>query len=171
MQLTKMVGSFFERLNGLCALLVIILLLYLMTSISLDALMRYFLNKPQIWVPEIAESCLPIIAFLGAAWLLRKDGHVRMDLLFVWLNPRQTAILDFVTSVVGVGITLFLIWYGAKAVWTSFQVNYFTPVLRMPTAPLLACIPFSSFLLFVQFLRKALESFGKWRTSEEKRKR
>lgn len=158
-------GWLFDRLNDLCAFLVIVLLLYLMVSISLDALMRYFLNRPQIWVPEIAEFCLPVITFLGAAWLLKKEGHVKMDLVFVWLNPRQTAFLNLITSIVGSIVALFLVWYGARVAWNNLQIGYFTPVLRIPTAPILACVPFGSFLLFVQFLRRAIESLDHWRAS------
>jgi len=156
-KLVTKIRTIFDRVNDVCVFLAILLLIYPMITISADALMRYLLNQPQKWVSETTELCLPLITFLGSAWLLKRDEHVKMDIVLNRLSPRQLTIVNIITSILGAIICLTLVLYGAKVSWEQFQINYFTPLLEIPTAPLLAIIPVGSFLLFIQFLIRIFE--------------
>lgn len=156
-KLVTKVRTIFDRVNSVCIFLAIVLLIYPMVTISADALMRYLLSRPQKWVSETTELCLPLITFLGTAWLLRRDEHVKMDIVINRLSPRPLAVVNIITSILGAIISLTLVWYGVKVSWEHFQMSYFTPLLEIPTAPLLAIIPIGSFLLFIQFLIRIFE--------------
>ena len=49
--------------------------------VSLEICMRYFFRRPQVWTVEVCEYILFILAFLGAPWLLKKGGHVSVDIV------------------------------------------------------------------------------------------
>ena len=50
--------------------------------------MRYFLNRPLVWVLELTEYALLWVTFLGAAWLLRQGGHVQVDVIVDFMSRR-----------------------------------------------------------------------------------
>ena len=106
----------------------------------------------------------PGIVFLGTAWVLRKEGHVKMELLLNRLKPRAQATANIVASFIGMAISLALIWYGTLVTIDHFQRSMrFPTVLETPITPILAVIPVGSFLLFIQFLRRTYSYAERWR--------
>lgn len=166
MKLLTKASTFFDSIMGLLAFLAAVLLVFTMLSVSYDVVMRYFLNRPTLWVQEIAEYSLLYITFLGVAWLLKKEGHVKMDLVISRLNPETQALLNVITSVICAVICALLVWYGVQVTWDSFQVGYRSGTeLDIFRWPMDAIIPVGSFLLFIQFLRRTFRYLGSWRAS------
>ncbi|GAH24314.1 unnamed protein product, partial [marine sediment metagenome] len=62
---------------------------------------RNLFNYSIRWVLEISEVSLLFITFMGAAWLLRREGHVSLDLLVPRLKPKTQTIINVTTSIVG----------------------------------------------------------------------
>jgi len=134
-----------------------------MLIICLDVIMRYFLNRPMIWGLEICEYILLGISFFSAAWLLREEEHVKVEILLYWLKPKNQALLNAITSVVGALVFLIITWFAAKTTWENFVRD--VPImrsLRIPKAPLLAVITVGSFLLFIQFVRRSSGYLRSW---------
>lgn len=156
-------GSMFDRLLSVCVLVICFLLIGSMLIINLEIVTRYFLNRPVSWVVEMAEYSIFIIAFLGAAWLLKHGGHVRIDLLLERVNPRTHLILDIISSIIGAAVGLTLTWYGTLAAWDAKVMNRLTyTALELIQWPFLMVIPIGGFLLFIQFLRKIRGHLGSW---------
>jgi len=151
----KLINAFDSTINIL-AIVGAIVILFIMLSISTEVSMRYFLNLAPTWVIEISEYCLVFMTFLAAAWILREEGHVRIDIVLNRLSHRAQAILNSITSILGAIIWFIITWYGAQVTWTYFLNDVRTPsFLEMPFAPLLIVIPITSFVLSIQFLRRA----------------
>ena len=149
------VMKLFDRLLDILMVLAIIILVFGWLSVCFEVIMRYFVGKPQIWVIEFVEYSLLYICFLGAPWLLRQDGHVKVDVLLNRLNPRNQALLNTITSGLATILWLLLTWYTAGTTLKAFQMGYYTAtILEVPKAPLYAVMPLGSFLLFVQFSRR-----------------
>jgi len=126
-----------------------------MLAIFADVGLRFFLNRPITWVFEGTEYSLLYITFLGAAWLLKREGHVRIDLVLNWLKPRPRTFLNVITSILLAIVCLIFVWYGAQITWDYFQrgilsVKYYS----LPKFAFLAVIPVGSFLLFVQSVKR-----------------
>ena len=122
--------------------------------------MRYFLKMPQVWVVEITEYTLLVITFLGTAWVLKREGHVKVDLVLNRLKPRAQAFINIITSVVSALVLLVVAWYGLRISWDYFQKGIFElSMLDIPKAPIMVVIPIGSILLLIQFLRRA---YGYW---------
>ena len=155
MKILAKVGGIFDRTIDLLFLLATVLIVFLMLSVSADVVMRYFLGRPIFWVPEITEYSLLWITFLGTAWLLKKEGHIKMEFVIDRLSPRARVILNVITSILCAILCLGLVWAGAKFTWDNFQLGYFVQtVLEPPKFIILLIIPVGSFLLFVQFMRR-----------------
>ena len=160
MKLTEKVSSGFSRTLDLLGLVACILILFSMMLVVTDVVMRYFLNRPIQWTTEITEYSLLFIAFLGAAWVLKREGHVGMDLIVNRLGRRVQALLNAVTSSIGALIWLTITWFSVKATWEFYELGFFffTP-LRTPKFIIISIIPIGSALLFIQFMRRAY-SYG-----------
>ncbi len=152
--LRKILSIFDYLLDGM-AFLAGIILVFIMLSVCVDVIMRYFFSRPLIWVTEITEALLLYITFLGTAWLLRKEGHVKVDIIFNRLSLRTRSCLGVIGSLIGIVISLSLIWYGFYVTWDYYQRGIYDPTaLELPLAAVIIIIPIGGLMLFVQFLRR-----------------
>ena len=158
------IGAIFDRTINLLAFLGGVIIIFTMIAVCSEVVRRYFLNRPIIWVSEITEISLLFIAFLGTAWVLKKEGHVKVDILLIHLSSRIQALFGIISSIIGVFICLLLVWYGAQVSWHNIQEGLYEPtILELPKGPLLTIIPVGSFFLLIQFLRRACGYWGEWR--------
>lgn len=170
MKLLAKVSTIFDRFLDLTVILAAILLFFVTFSVGAEVILRYFLGRPTIWVTEIAEYLLLYITFFVVAWVLRREGHVKMDLVLNLLNPRTQSMVNVITSLIGSIVCFILTWYGAKTTWYFFQGGYPTPTpLRVPKFIIVAIIFVGCFLLFIQFLRRTYRYWGSWRELPEKK--
>ena len=172
MKLRTKVAALFDGIISLLAVVAAVALIVIMLLVGADATMRYFLNRPIRGVLEVTEMGIVALTFLGAAWLLEKEGHVKIDVIINRVNPRGQALLNGITSIVGVVICLTLAWYSANLAVDHFQrgVTTFT-VLRLVTYPRFIIIAVGSFLLSMQFIRRSYRNLRSWRSLPENDKR
>jgi len=165
----KRAGVYFDKLLLVLTSVACVILAFMWLSINFEVIVRYFLHCPQGWPLEVAGYSMLYICFLSAAWLLSEDGHVRMDAVLHRLNPKNQALLNTITAVLGAIIFLVLTWYTAKETWEVFQrgVEVSMSYLETPKGTVLVMIPVGSFLLFIQFLRMAHRYRRKWQTPAE----
>jgi TRAP-type C4-dicarboxylate transport system permease small subunit len=103
------------------------------------------------------------------AWVLKIEGHVKIDLVVNRLNPRNQCVVNSITSILGAITCLVLLWYGTKVSWEFFERGTITnTILELPSAPLFAIVPIGSFLLFIQFLRRSYGYLKSWKGSSSK---
>ena len=151
----------FDRALGLMAILAGVIIVFMLLSVSGSVVGRYFFSRPIPWITEISEFLLLYITFLMAAYLLKREGHVRVDILVNYLRPRTQAILGVVTSIIGAAACLVLAWYGALETWEQWSRGTYTAEIpNLPNGPILVIIPIGSFLFFIQFLRRTRRYVG-----------
>lgn len=156
MKLSGKITGIFDRTVDVFSIMGGVLLVAIMLAVSVKIIFRYFLHEAIVGVDEIAEISMLYLTFLGAAWLLRRGGHITIDLLFARLKPKAQARLNITTSVFGLFISLILVWYGTAATVSFWQRGILTPtILEVPRALIIGIIPVGSLLLAIQFLRRA----------------
>lgn len=155
----------FDRLLKAGAAIGGFLLIFMMLSICVELICRR-MGRPLMWVMEVTEYSLLYITFLGAAWVLAREGHVKMDIIINALNPKLQALLGIVTSLTGAVMGLYLVLYGSKVTYEYYQrgVCECTPLLT-PTYIILLIIPLGGIPLFIQFIRRAYLYLTLWKAS------
>ena len=149
------IGRILDRVVDIFAFLAGLLLAFILLSVCIEVIMRYFLNRPLQWVIELTEYALLYITFLGTAWLLKREGHITVDVILTRLSPRKQAFLGILSSAIGVLICVSLIWYGSEVAWDHFQRGVYDPtVLEFPKALVIVIIPVGSLVLLFQFFRR-----------------
>lgn len=156
MAIKKNFSGVFDAFLTSMAFLAGVLIILIMLSITMDVILRYFLDRPQFWVGELAEYSLLIITFIGTTWVLKKNGHVTVDVLGQVLKGRLKLIIDLVVCLICLIVCGILIYYGSLVAWDHHQRGIYNPtLLSIPKAPLLAIIPLGSLMLLIQLLRDA----------------
>jgi len=142
------------------------LVILIMLAVCADVFLRYFFNRPMFWVLESTQFALVFITFLGATWVLKNDGHVKMDIVINRFSQLTQTRINVVTSILCAIICLVVTWYGAIVWWDYLQIDYLYPgSLKIPAYLLEIVIPIGGLLLFIQFLRKAYNYLEKLKTS------
>lgn len=150
-------GRVFDAILDAGAVLAGVLVLAVMLVTSVKVVFRYVLRAGLIGVDQLSGLLLLYITFLGAAWVLRRDEHVTIDLLVGRLSGPARRRLDAVTSLVGAAICLTLAWYGTLEVVDSWRRGILIPAeIEIPRVVNLVVIPLGSFFLGLQFIRRAL---------------
>ena len=163
MKILKQLVRIYDRIIDYAAVLAGAMLIFLMLSVSLEVALRYFWGRPTSWVVEIGGYILLYIPFLIAAWVLKGEGHVRMDILLDHFSPKTQCLLNAVTSVLSAVICLVLTWFGLRSSLYFLNVNYKThTVLMLPKGIIIGIIFVGCFLLSIQFLRQAHRYWKDW---------
>jgi TRAP-type C4-dicarboxylate transport system permease small subunit len=146
------------------ALLAGLLIIFIMLSVTMDVVLRYFFGRPTSWVVEISGYGMLFIPFLVAAWVLKRDNHVKMDLLLNRLSSKTQLLVNTLTCFVSALICLLLTWHGMRVALYFFKVGYKTPtVLMLPKSILVAIIFVGFFFLSIQFFISAYGHLRTWR--------
>ena len=161
--MAKRFFQLFDHILNAMAFLAGIILVFIMLSVGLEVILRYFFNRPMIWVTEVTECLLLYTTFLGTGWLLREEGHVKVDIILNRLKPRTTAFLGILSSLVGIFVSIMLTFYGMSVTLNYLGRGIYTPTaMEIPVATILVIIPIGSFMLFIQFVRRTGRFIGEY---------
>ena len=152
--MTKLDGAY-QRLLGLCGFVAGALIAALALLVSADVVLRNVTAGGLPWVLEIAEYILYISTFLGAPWVLSRNGHVRVDVFVSHLPVRLCRWADAAIDLIGLFVSLVLLYFGALATLDAQRIgSLIFKELVVPEWWLLIVIPCSAALLTVEFARR-----------------
>ena len=99
------------------------LILIVVGFIIYEILMRYVFHLPTLWVSESMVFGSGLTYVLGAAWALKDNRHVKIDLLYGRLNLRQRAVIDSFTFVFFALYLGVFLWAVSEYTWRSVAVR------------------------------------------------
>uniref|UniRef100_A0A1S7LKC5 TRAP transporter small permease protein n=1 Tax=Magnetococcus massalia (strain MO-1) TaxID=451514 RepID=A0A1S7LKC5_MAGMO len=87
-------------------------------------IMRYLFDQGSIAWQESITYMHGMLFMVGAAYTLRHDGHVRVDLIYRPLSPRGKAVVDLLGSLILLlPFAVFLFWVSWDYVAASWAVK------------------------------------------------
>lgn len=151
-----MAKAYAAALGGLAALAAILIGLTAL-AITLDVVARNVGLGTLPWILEVSEYMLPLATFLVAPWLLRRNEHVRLDVVLHVARGRLGAVLERASNAVGLAVCAVLVVYGVRTILNSAQQG--AMVLKSVVFPewwLYAPVPLCFLLLALEFGRRLL---------------
>jgi TRAP-type mannitol/chloroaromatic compound transport system permease small subunit len=120
--------------------------------ISWEVFSRYALNNPHAWVLDVQIMLYGALFMLAGAYTLAKNGHVRGDVLYGFLQPRTQATLDLILYIIffmpGIIALTYAGWIYANE---SLAINEKTfSAVPLPLYPFKFVIPLAGFMLLLQ---------------------
>ena len=147
------------------AYLAAVMLVFLMSIVGIGIFSRYILHSPIGWVNEITEYVLVYLGFLPAAWILKDEGHIKMDLVLNVVSPRAQLMMNTITSSICTIVCLGLTWFSFKVTLKLYQTGYLMPTIYHPPKFILVAGIFIGLLLFsLQLIARTYTIMGNWKT-------
>lgn len=98
---------------------------------------RYIFNDSLTWAEELARYIFIAMVFLGSAYVILEDGHLRMDVLYTSVPRGIRRVIDVVT----VACALFFFVTCLAATWAGLGVVGSQRWSTLPLPMLLAYLP------------------------------
>ncbi len=134
----------------------------LVLVVCYDVFTRYFLRKSSVGVQELEWHIFAVLFLIAAAYTLKVDSHVRVDVFYTLMSPRGQAWVNLI------GCLVFLIPFAVLIIWTSKGFIAMSWAIK-ETSPdpgglpgryaLKAMIPLGFSLVLLQGVSLALRSF------------
>ncbi|MBN2333079.1 MAG: TRAP transporter small permease subunit [Deltaproteobacteria bacterium] len=131
-------------------------------NVFYDVIMRYVFHRGNIAVQEMEWHLFSIIFLIGAAYALKKDAHVRVDIIYTRLSTKQKAWIDFFgTFLFLIPFSLIVIYANKNFVGSSWSMREISPDPGgLPARYLLkAMIPLGFSLVIIQGVSQAIKNF------------
>lgn len=133
-----------------------VIMVAIMAMVCLKVFVRYVLGYGWIGVDQVSGMLLLYITFLGAAWVLSREEHVTIDIVFANLPKGVQRVLLVVNSLICAAVCLLLCIYATVEVVQSLRRGVVVAAeLEMPRAVSLIVIPIGFLFLWIQFIRRA----------------
>ncbi|KUG26538.1 trap dicarboxylate transporter, dctq subunit, unknown substrate 6 [hydrocarbon metagenome] len=146
------------------------LTLILVLLVCYDVISRYLFKSSIVAIQELQWHLFAIIFLVAAAYTLKYDEHVRVDVLYSKFSPRTQAVINLIGTIIFlIPFCLLIVYASRNFVFSSFQIGETSPDPGgLPARYILkAILPFSFFLILLQgialILRSIIQikSFGK----------
>lgn len=152
-------SSALSFLEAIFAVLAGGLLIATVVAVSMDVVLRNLGMGSLPWIVQTSEYVVLWVPFLTAAWLLRRGGHVTVDLVSSRLSDTSRHRLYLAVMVVCLVVVAALTYIAAGSVWTSYTRG---TVIRGPvTVPrwvVHSVVPVGLGLMTLEFARLILRS-------------
>jgi len=161
---TSLIDLAVDRLGRASAWLTLAMVLVL----GLIVVMRYLFKTGSISLQESVMYINAMIFMIGAAYTLKEQGHVRVDIFYRKLTPRWQAVIDCVGYLLFLFPTaIFIIYASWDYVSISWQIKESSAETSgLPIVYLLkSTILVLAFLLIVQGLSEFGKAVNKFRQS------
>ncbi len=136
------------------------IIIIMMLSISYEVVMRYFFTAPTTWAIDFSGYMQYALILLGAAWVLKKNGHTKIDIILERFQGKKRSILNLFTSAISFVACALFFWKGLEATWGAYlRGDFLYREVEIPSAPLLAFFPLGFLMLCIQFAREIYKQF------------
>jgi len=116
-----------------------------------EIISRYVFNNPTEWVVEMSSYLFGAYFFLSGGYILLREGHVRMDILYVKWSEKLKKIVNIVTFPLFALYIGMIIYGGIGNTKFSLMSNEHSNSLwGPPLAPIKIVMIFGSVLLLLQ---------------------
>lgn len=158
----RLVSRAYDKILAGIVFVVSTLSIVILILISVQVFSRYLTKSPVLWTTETSIMLMLGMGLPGAAWLLRNDEHVQIDVVINYLSEKKKLFVNLITSVLGVVTCFFITLAG---VWVTHD-QYVRGVrtvgdLQIPKYILLVLIPLGTFFLTIEFIRKVKHYYCK----------
>jgi len=127
--------------------------LLLMTAVLfLNSVGRTFLGTSLVGGPALGRLLVIWLCFLGAYLLVRRNGHVAVDIVARLVSERTARRLAVATGIVGAATMGYIAWLGYLFTAKRFAFGQIDPMLDLPIGFFYLPLPIGCALMAIAFL-------------------
>ena len=114
---------------------------------------RHVFNSPLDWVLDVSELLMVAAVFLGTAYLLHINGHVRVDLVVNILPRKWVRVVSIATTLCVLLFCIVLVWKSGELAWMNRGTRS-DSVVMFPLFPGYFMVFYGSCLLLFQSIMR-----------------
>lgn len=152
----RLFDGFFRMVKATNKAALVLIYSVIIVVCFLAVVFRYVLNNSLTWAEELARYLFVALTFLGAAYVVPRNGHVSMDAIYLSLPEKARKVID---GIVAVCTVVFLVYVLramnqsmaiiARQRWSSLPLP-----MRIAYAPMTIGAALSLAYLFEMFVNK-----------------
>lgn len=123
--------------------------------IGVQIFMRYVMGASLSWSEELSRYFFIWATYVGIAYAVRKDAHIRVTMATDLLSPRGQAVMRIVSHIIFGAFAIFVMYQGWFMVEKTFRFGQKSASLGIPMG-IIYLAPFTGFLLVVLRLIQAI---------------
>ncbi|MCA2997018.1 MAG: TRAP transporter small permease subunit [Burkholderiales bacterium] len=146
------------------------LALVIIVLMATNVVLRYLFSYGSVWAQELEWHLLAPLILFGMSYALLHGEHVRVDVLYANFRPRTKLIVDVISQVLCILISMIIVWLSVKYVSQSYLVGETSadPGGLPYRWVLKALIPIGFILLILQSFALLLGAIGQLKSLKEK---
>lgn len=90
----------FEKVSDIVGHICGVLMIVMTLNVFYNVIMRYFFKQGSIGMQELEWHFFSLIILFGISYALKEDAHVRVDVLYERLSPKNQALINAIGGVV-----------------------------------------------------------------------
>jgi len=150
--LLSRLDRWFFRLESALTLLGGIVIFLLVLLATTNVLGRWFFDMPVSGYIDWVEQAMAFLAFLGIAYTQREGGHIRMDMLVAHLHGRTLWVVELISTLLMLVITLILIVGSYLHFLRAYQIGDSSLDINLPVWPAKLVVPVALSILALRLL-------------------
>jgi len=152
------IGSVIDRISLVGGYLSGVVIFVLMALVTVNVLCRRLLHAPLIFGEEYSAYLMVFCVYLGAAYTLRENAHIRVDVVTIRLKERMQIYLRAITSCLSIVFGAVLTWKTTELVFYYREIGQQAmSVLETPTWIPASIVPVGMVVLTLQMLLAAVQ--------------
>jgi TRAP-type C4-dicarboxylate transport system permease small subunit len=142
------------------------ILLVILATVLFDIFVRYVFNYSAGWSFDLTSYGLLFVVFLGAAYTLDRDGHIRIDFLLTRLPERARLRAETGAEALSVIFVALLLWATARETVIAVRGGWVSPsIYAIPLKYIYWIMPAGTLLLLLVGLSRLTAAIGSLRKS------
>jgi TRAP-type mannitol/chloroaromatic compound transport system permease small subunit len=144
------------------------LTLVIVVLMSVNVLLRYLFSVGSVWAQELEWHLLVPLILFGMSYAMRHGEHVRVDILYGRFTERNKALVDLLSAVLSIAISIIIIWLSLHYVEQAYVIDEGSADPGgLPHRYLIkGLIPLGFALLLLQGIAAALKSLERLRRAQ-----
>ena len=125
----------------------------------MDVVLRYFFLRPLFWSEEVVRYTMVWMTFIGASVIVKKGGHVAVDVLPLFLPSRLKEALKKIIPLMAIAFCLLLSyasWQHTMRVRSSGQI---TTAMEAPMWWMYLAIPVGSVMMAIRWTQLSISQW------------
>jgi TRAP-type C4-dicarboxylate transport system permease small subunit len=134
-------------------------LLFMVALVFLQVIFRYLISFSLGWSEELSRYILIWIAWISAAYTVRTQKHIRVELVKNMVNESGKKAIELITLILWFLFALFLVINGTQLILNIFETGQTSPSNQIPMWFVYLAVPFGGGLMALRLIQQAMYIF------------
>lgn len=137
--------------------LLVIFTLTMVIVIGLQVFMRFVLSSSLGWSEELARYCFIWLVYIGISYGVKKQRHIKVDVMLLLLKERGKLILHMVANLFFLAFAIVIIIYGYDVMSRLMQTGQTSAALSIPISFVYAATPIGMGLTAIRIIQQIIK--------------